>query len=123
MEPKTPTPEDLDAVRLVATAAEAPEALAAPAKALFDAAHAQGADLALVIVPDAANQRRALTKRRHDLKAAGRTLGLAIQALESGYRFDDDKARAKIDAIAKAVQVLTRETDLVLRALEAAEKP
>ncbi len=56
---------------------------------------------------------RALAKRRHDVKAALRTLGFAVNALTSGYTFQDELAASKIDAITRAVQLLERESDLL----------
>ena len=56
---------------------------------------------------------RALAKRRHDVKAALRTLGFTVNALTSGYTFQDELAAAKIDAITRAVELLQRESDLI----------
>lgn len=56
---------------------------------------------------------RSLAKRRHDVKAALRTLGFTVNALTSGYTFQDDLAAAKIEAITRAVQLLDRESSLL----------
>ena len=56
---------------------------------------------------------RAIAKRRHDLKAALRTLGFTVNALASGYTFQDELATAKIEAITRAVQLLERESELL----------
>lgn len=56
---------------------------------------------------------RSLAKRRHDVKAALRTLGFTVNALTSGYTFQDELAAAKIDAITRAVQLLERESSLL----------
>jgi hypothetical protein len=81
--------------------------------ALFAAAREAGLKAVLVTSPaDEASQKQ-LVKRRHDLKGAVRTMSFTVKALESGYRFDDDKAQAKIEAIAKAAQVLEREALLM----------
>ncbi len=47
-----------------------------------------------------------LSKRHHDVKAALRTIGFAFDAIKSGYKYDDDKAEAKITAVSKAIAVL-----------------
>ena len=80
---------------------------------------AEGLGLVAVVATHAgdADTLKILAKRRHDLKAALRTMGFTVKALESGYRFDDDKKDAKIAAIAKALAVLTREGDLALAIL------
>lgn len=72
----------------------------------------------VVAFPGDDETRRALAKRRHDVKAALRTLGFTVKALETGYKFDDAAAKAKVDAIAKAVQVLEREGQLLTQVLE-----
>lgn len=59
------------------------------------------------------DSRRILAKRRHDVKAALRTFSFSLKAIQSGYKFDDDKAQAKIDAIAKALAILEKESDLL----------
>ncbi len=85
---------------------------------LLDEARRAGLDALLVVSPRTEEASRALAKRRHDVKAALRTLGFSLKALETGYRFDDDKAAAKIDAIAKAILVLERESELALQVLK-----
>lgn len=82
-------------------------------------AEAEEKSLAAVVAVSAADPEAAkrAAKRRHDIKGALRTLGFSVTALQSGYRFDDDKAEAKITAIAKAVAVLTRESELALALL------
>ena len=47
-------------------------------------------------------------KLRHDLKSSLRTLKLFVSALEDGYRFEDETAPAKRQAIAKAVSTFDR---------------
>ena len=76
---------------------------------LYAEAQAAGLTLAAVTYPATSEARKVLAKRRHDIKAALRTLGFTVKALEGGYAFQDDKAAAKIEAIAKAVAVLERE--------------
>jgi hypothetical protein len=82
-------------------------ALAAPLAALTDVT------ATVVAFPATDESRKVLAKRRHDVKAALRTWGFTVKALESGYRFDDAMAKAKIDAIAKALAVLERESALL----------
>ena len=94
----------------------APPALPSLAAAFAEAGSA-GLALSAVTHPATAEAQRQLAKRRHDLKAALRTLGFTVKALEGGYTFQDDKAAAKIDAIAKAVQVLEREAEVLGRVL------
>lgn len=85
---------------------------------LLDEARRARLDVVVAVTSHDDETSRALAKRRHDVKAALRTLAFSLKALESGYRFDDEKATAKIDAIAKAVQVLERESELALAILK-----
>ncbi len=84
---------------------------------VFAKARASAFDATVIMAPSGPDERRALSKRRHDLKAALRTLGFTVKALESGYTFQDDKAAAKIDAISKAVAVLEKEADILANIL------
>lgn len=84
-----------------------PEPLQAAAAALFAAAADQNLVCKVALAPRAAA--KDLAKRRHDVKAALRTLEFAAEALKGGYTFQDDVAAAKIQAIARAVQVLQSE--------------
>ena len=93
-----------------------PAALPSLPGAFAEAARA-GLRLTAVTHPASPEAARLLAKRRHDLKAALRTLGFTVKALEGGYTFQDDKAAAKVDAIAKAVQVLEREAEVLGRIL------
>lgn len=87
---------------------------------LFREAREAGLKAACITMPAAnADEERQLAKRRHDYKAALRTLGLAIKALENGYNFQDDKAEAKVEAMAKALKILEQEAGLLLRLLDA----
>lgn len=91
---------------------------ALPAAAdLFREAKAAGYAAAIVLTSN--ESARVTAKRQHDIKAALRTLGFASKALESGYKFQDEMAAAKIEAIAKAVALLEREGDLLLQVLTA----
>ena len=85
--------------------------------ALFGEARTAGLTVTLVSHVTSSEEDKALAKRRHDVKAALRTLGFTVKALESGYHFQDDKAAAKIDAIAKAVAILEREGHLLVELL------
>lgn len=71
----------------------------------------------VAVSDDRPEQHKALAKRRHDIKAAIRTLGFMITAVKSGYTFSDDKAAAKIEAIEKAVACLSRESDVLVQIL------
>lgn len=97
-----------------ASAQTLPEALRAAAPA-FAAAATSGLSLKLVTAPRDEAGQRARAKRRHDLKGAVRTLGYAVQSIQAGYKFDDERAAQKIAAIAKAVQVLEREAELLAK--------
>jgi hypothetical protein len=105
-----------DALRFARHPADAPE-LPSLSRVLEEARRS-ALGVVVVVSPRTEAAQRALAKRRHDVKAAFRTLGFSQKALETGYKFDDDKALAKIDAIAKAVQVLERESELVLAVLK-----
>jgi hypothetical protein len=78
-------------------------------------AEAEGKAVSILAAP--VESRKIMAKRRHDLKAALRTLGFTVEALKAGYTFQDEAAAAKVEAIAKAVQVLEREATLLTRAL------
>lgn len=97
--------------------ADLPEAWQPLVGSLRKVASATNSSINLVAFPTDQGTKKLLSKRRHDLKAALRTLGFAVQALEAGYRFDDTKAAAKIEAIAKAVQVLERESEFLTKVL------
>lgn len=94
---------------------QAGEAPCSSARGLAEEARAAGKAAAVVMVVDSPESRKIMAKRRHDLKAARRTLEFTVDALKSGYTFQDAAAKAKIEAIEKAVAVLARETSLVLR--------
>jgi hypothetical protein len=85
-----------------------PEDLPALTSLFRQAQHAKVRVLAVSCSADE-DTKRAVAKRRHDLTAALRTLGFTVKALQTGYTFQDDVAAAKIDAIAKAVQIVERE--------------
>ncbi len=53
-------------------------------------------------------------RRRHDVTAALRTLRFAVEALQQGYRFDDEAGPAKLVALEKAVAALEREAPTLL---------
>lgn len=95
-----------------------PAPLAVLAQALATA-RPQGYAASALACPVDEPSKRALAKRRHDVKAALRTMGFTLKALQDGYKFDDDKAKAKIDAIAKALAVLEKEGDLLARLMVA----
>lgn len=78
---------------------------------------ARAAGLTATIVLTRTESAKITAKRQHDVKAALRTLSFATKAIESGYRFDDEMAKAKIEAMGKAVALLDRESALLLRVL------
>jgi hypothetical protein len=77
--------------------------------ALAAEAQAKGLEASLLIWSADPEAAKIMAKKRHDLKAALRTLGFAAKAIEGGYTFQDDQAKAKAEAIAKAVKVLEAE--------------
>jgi len=85
--------------------------------ALFNQARMGNLRVLAVACSADAGPLRAVAKRRHDLSAALRTLGFTVKALQTGYTFQDDIAAAKIEAIAKAVQILEREAVFLSRLL------
>ena len=78
---------------------------------LFAQAKQQAINLKVIIFPAEAELHLPLSRRRHDIKGALRTLSLAQDALAKGYHFDDDRAAAKIKSMEKALAVLSRELD------------
>lgn len=86
-----------------------PEALPS-LELLFQEAEKASLDLLVITSENSPDKIKARAKRRHDYKAALRTLQLLLKALQGGYRFQGDDAAAKIDAIARAYQVLEKET-------------
>ncbi len=63
-----------------------------------------------------------LAKRSHDVKAALRTLQMAIESLHAGYRFDDAMAGRKLSAMDKALACLKAQEPLLLATFQAARK-
>ena len=59
-----------------------------------------------------------LNRRRHDLQSALRTVALAAESLQSGYRFDDDRGASKVAAIGRAVKVIEMEMGTALQLLD-----
>lgn len=55
------------------------------------------------------DQDQNLAKRRHDLSNAVRVLRYALESIQEGYKFDDDKAQAKIASLDRAISCLERE--------------
>lgn len=84
---------------------------------IFNRAASSNKIVAVAVSEDAPDIHKQFAKRRHDIKAAIRTLGFMITAVKSGYTFNDDKATAKIEAIEKAVACLSRESDLLAEVL------
>lgn len=93
---------------------ESPRPESLPAlESLFQEATKASLDLVVIAADKAPDKVKARAKRRHDLKASLRTLQLLLKALQGGYRFQGDDAAAKIDAVARAYQVLEKECQTV----------
>lgn len=86
---------------------------------LFREGSAQALQVTVISAPTDDDSQRQLARRRHDLKAALRTLSLLVKALENGYKFDDETASAKVLAIAKAQALLEREGQILCKILHA----
>jgi len=84
---------------------------------MFEKATANGKIMTVALSDNSPEMHKTLAKRRHDIKAAIRTLGFMLTAVKTGYTFSDDKAAAKIDAIEKAVKCLNRESDILVQVL------
>lgn len=54
----------------------------------------------------AAEHLSAFKGRRHNIDSALRTMTYAVQGLQNGYRFDDERADGKIENMAEAVEIL-----------------
>lgn len=94
-----------------------PDALPAAA-GLADEAKKGGLEVAVLTWKGGVEATKIMAKKRHDLRGALRTLGFAAKAIAGGYTFQDDQAKAKADAIVKAVKVLEQEGDLLARLLD-----
>lgn len=78
-------------------------------ESLFREAAEASLDVVVIAADKTPDKVKTRSKRRHDLKAALRTLQLMLKALQGGYQFQGSDAAAKIDAIARAYQVLEKE--------------
>jgi hypothetical protein len=72
-----------------------------------------GGALRIFRVKEDSESKKRLALRGHDVTAALRTLRFALEALQSGYRFEDDKAQAKLETLSKALGVLEAEAPLL----------
>jgi hypothetical protein len=79
-------------------------------RSLIEEAARTESSLKLFVVMQDKEAKRALAKRAHDVTSALRTLRFALEALQSGYRFDDDLGSRKIESIEKALRTLERES-------------
>lgn len=52
-------------------------------------------------------------KKMHDITSALRTFEMAVESLKNGYRFDDELASAKINALAKSVATTKEQLDVL----------
>ena len=87
-------------------------------KDFIESSLADGVGLSLITYPVGEASLDALAKRRHDLKAALRTLEHSIGQLETGYHFDDKNAAEKIASMRRALTVINRDAGLLLRLLD-----
>ena len=76
----------------------------------FEGAEKSESQLKLFVVKQDKDSKRALAKRSHDVTSALRTLRFALEALQAGYRFDDEMGPAKIQSMEKAITALERES-------------
>ena len=83
----------------------------------FKKAAANAKIMTVALSEDTPEVHKSLAKRRHDIKAAIRTLGFMVAAIKTGYTFSDEKAAAKIEAIEKAVNCLNRESEILVQML------
>jgi len=74
---------------------------------------AEDTALKLVRVKADAASKRLVAKRAHDVTSALRTLRFALESLQSGYRFDDEGAAAKLASMERALGALDRESQLL----------
>ncbi len=52
-----------------------------------------------------------LARRSHDITGALRALRFALEALQSGYKFDDEKRDAKLASMDRALATLEKESE------------
>ena len=60
-----------------------------------------------------AEAKKELAKKQHDVTSALRSLRFAVEALQKGYRFNDDMAAMKIASMDKAITNLEKEATLL----------
>ncbi len=85
---------------------------------LFASAAKQNLHLSIVSSSDSPEAEQARSKARHDLVGALRTLSMAKDSFENGYKFDDDLAEAKIAAIGRATAALEKNISPLLELLD-----
>lgn len=61
--------------------------------------------------------KKTIFKRAHDITSSLRSLRFAVEALQSGYHFDDGTAPAKIASMDKAIGILEKECALLFQIL------
>lgn len=86
-------------------------------EALAREAQAKGLEATLLTWKADPEAAKIMAKKRHDVRGALRTLGFAAKAIDGGYTFQDDQAKAKVEAIVKAVKVLEVETETLVQLL------
>ena len=78
---------------------------------------AQGKALKIVALKSDAESRKVLGKRVHDVVSSTRTLRFVLEALQSGYKFDDAQRDAKLASLERAVTTMEREGKLLEKLL------
>jgi hypothetical protein len=73
---------------------------------IIASAKSQSLKISLVCIGNEEETLKKVSKTKHDIIGALRTLNMAQTSFENGYKFDDDIASAKIDAIGRAVKAL-----------------
>lgn len=73
----------------------------------------QGQTLRVFSVKSDDAARKALSKKAHDVISGVRSLKFAVEAIQKGYRFDDQMAQAKIASMERAIQNLEKEAPLL----------
>ncbi len=67
-------------------------------------------ELKITIKQDA-QAKSALAKRSHDVTGALRSLRFALEALQDGYKFDDEMREAKLASVSRALANLEKEAE------------
>jgi len=93
----------------IGTHADINESLSQKTKELLRSYQDAGLNAEVLYTPVHENAEYMRNKKVHDIKGALRTLKMATDSLQEGYRFDDAVAELKITAMQKAVAALNAE--------------